>query len=433
MTIDPRTCATRRVAILCGALALCAVLVAAGEQAIDDLPRAKAAAGDWPWWRGPERNNIAADGQDPPTTWSKTDNVVWRVKLPGQGHGTPCIVGKRVVLATGDTRRREISVLCLDRATGKEMWRTVVYRGKLPKIHKDNSHASATVACDGERLFFPYQTATSLKMAALDLRGKIVWNVTVGKYESVQGYSASAALYKSVVIVPLDIKGPSTLTALHRKTGEVVWQTKRPGNHETYASPLIARVAGREQLFIIGPDNTRSYDPDTGKELWDCKGPAQFCAAVVAFDDQRVYSTGGWPERSLLAIRASGSGQVAKTHVAWAGDKKVGYVPSPLLHDGLLYAVNDKTGLLRCYDAASGKIVWAKDLDAPFYSSPTCAAGKIYILDRKGKCFILRAGRTFELLGGPTLPDGAFATPVFLNNRIYIRTMTELYCIGAKE
>jgi len=427
----------RSLTILWGCVVVCAAIAAMPRPAtaavsVDDMPPAKADPNDWPWWRGPNKDNIAPADQDPPVKWSETANVLWRVKLPGLGYGTPCVVGSRVVLATGDTRRRTISVICLDRGTGKQVWQTTVYRGKLPKIHKDNSHASATVACDGERLFFPYQTDRSIKLAALSLEGKIVWNKTIGPYESVQGYSASAAVHKSVVIVPLDIKGASKLAALHRKTGEVVWEARRSGIHETYASPLVARVAGRDQVFIIGPDNTSSYDPDTGKFLWECKGPAQFCAAVVAFDTERIYSTGGWPERSLLAIRADGSGDVTKTHVAWEGDKKVGYVPTPLLHDGLLYAVSDKSGLLRCYDAPTGKILWSKDLDAPFYSSPVWAAGKIYVFDRKGKGYVFKAGRKLEPIAVNTLPAGAFATPVILGGKIIIRTMTDIYCLGAK-
>lgn len=425
----------RGLRVLCGCAVACAALtatprLAAGAAAIDDMPPAKADPNDWPWWRGPNKDNIAPADQDPPVKWSETTNVLWRVKLRGLGYGTPCVAGKRVVLAEGDTRRRTISVICLDRGTGKPLWETTVYRGKLPKIHKDNSHASPTVACDGERLFFPYQTADSIKLAALDLEGKIVWNKTIGPYESVQGYSASAALHKSAVIVPLDIKGPSKLAALHRRTGEVVWEAKRSGINETYASPLVASVGGRDQVFIIGPGNTSSYDADTGKPLWECKGPAQFCAAVVAFDGERVYSTGGWPERSLLAIRANGAGDVTGTHVAWEGDKKVGYVPSPLLHDGLLYAVSDKSGLLRCYDAPTGKIVWSKDLDAPFYSSPVWAAGRIYLFDRKGKGYVFKAGRKLEPIAENTLPAGAFATPVILDGKIYIRTMTDIYCLG---
>ena len=273
---------------------------------LDDLPPATADAYDWPWWRGPGKNNIAAPKQNPPLRWSKTENVLWRTALPGRGHATPCIRGKRIFLPTADRGKQTIWMLCFDRDTGRRLWKTQVWQGKFPKIHKDNSHASAMAACDGQRVFFPYQTADAVHVTALDLDGKIIWNSKAGPYKCMHGYSASPALHKSVVIVPTDGSRPNKLTALQRRTGKVAWQVSRPDKHECYASPLVARVAGRDQLFIIGPDKTRSYDPDTGRRLWECDGPADYDAAVVAFSTDRVYATGGYPQKALLCIRANG-------------------------------------------------------------------------------------------------------------------------------
>jgi len=407
-----------------------------GPAAVDDLPEITVAHGDWPWWRGPACDNAAAADQDPPLVWSETENVVWRVELPGRGHGTPCLWGDRIFLATGQKEEQTISMLCLDRDSGNTLWQTTLHDGPLPKIHGDNSHASATVACDGDRVFFPYQTSAAVRMAALDFEGKILWDKQVAPYESVQGYSASPAVYKSAVIVPTDASPhvPSKLTALHRKTGEVVWQVDRPDDGESYASALVAHVAGRDQVFIIGVDQTRSYDPNNGTPLWHCKGPADYVAATVAFDDDMVFATGGYPQVALLGIRADGTGHVTGSHLVWKSDKKAGYVPSPLLHDGLLYAVSDKKGLMRCYEPASGEIVWEHTLKGMFYSSPVSVGEKIYLFDRdKGKGYVMKAGRRFELLAENTLPDGAFATPVISGGRIYLRTLGDFYCFGKKE
>ena len=397
-----------------------------------DIPPATAAGDDWPWWRGPTRNNFAAADQKPPIEWGETKNVLWRVKVPGRGHATPCIRGERIFLATGDPEQRIIWMLCFARETGKELWRTVVLRGKFPKIHKDNSHASATAACDGERVYFPYQTDEAVWLIAMDLDGKVLWNKRVGPYKSIQGYSASPALYKSVVIVPTDGSKPNKLTALHRETGEVVWRMPRPDVTEGYASPLIAHVAGRDQLFLVGPEKTRGYDPNNGKLLWECAGPAKWNAATVAFGKDRIYATGGYPEKALQCIRADGRGDVTDTHLAWKSDQKAGYVPSPLLHAGLVYAVSDQKGLMRCYDAASGDVAWEKDLGAPFYSSPVLVGERIYLFDKKGKGYVMKAGRQFEMLATNTLPDGAFATPVIARGRIFLRTHGDFYCLGQK-
>ncbi len=322
----------------------------------DNLPPATAGTENWPWWRGPALDNHAP-ARNPPLNWSEQKNVRWRLQLPGGGHATPCIRGDRIFLPAGDPELKVVWMLCFDRATGRKLWQTEVYRGPLAKIHNDNSLASATPACDGERVYFPYQTADTISLAALDLDGKVVWNKPVAPYKSIQGYSASPALYHSAVIIAVDGSVGNRLTAFHRQTGEVVWCATMRKVVENYASPLVARVAGRDQVLLAGGLTTRSYDPNNGKLLWECNGPADFCVATVAFDQDTVYATGGYPKNALLAIRADGAGDVTASHVRWKGDSKAGYVPSPMLNGGLLYAVND-SGLMRCYDAATGQVVW---------------------------------------------------------------------------
>ncbi|MEE8450437.1 MAG: PQQ-binding-like beta-propeller repeat protein [Thermoguttaceae bacterium] len=402
---------------------------AAFPAVIDDLPVVTAAAEDWPWWRGPMRDNVAAADQDPPLVWSETENVLWQADLPGSGHATPCIHGDRIFLASADKEQETIWINCFDRDSGDPLWQTVVYSGPMAKIHGDNSYASATAACDGERVFFPYQTDREVRMTAVDLDGTVVWDEAVTTFGSIQGYSASPVLYKSALIVSTDGTKANKVTALHRGTGQVVWQILRPEDDESYASPLVAHVAGRDQLVIIGPNKTRAYDPNSGELFWECDGPAKYTTATIAFDSEKIYATGGYPQKALLAIRADGSGDVTDTHLAWKSDKKAGYVPSPLLGDGLIYAVADR-GLMRCYDAASGQVVWEEDLNAPFYSSPVLVGDRVYLFDRKGKGYVFKAGREFELLAENSLPDGVFATPVICGSRIYLRTLGDFYCLG---
>jgi outer membrane protein assembly factor BamB len=393
-----------------------------------DLPAITVAENDWPWWRGPSLNNHAAAGQHPPLHWSETEHVLWRVELPGEGHATPCVFGDRIFLPSGDPAAETISLFCLDRATGKQLWQTEVYQGPFPKIHTDNSPASATPACDGRLVYFPYQSEQAVCLAAVDLDGQIAWNKPVGPYKSIQGYSASPALYGSLVIVPVDGSLGNNLLALHRGAGQAVWRAPLPDGLENYASPLVVHVAGRDQVVVIGGTKTSSYDPASGAVLWTCDGPAEFCAAVAAFDQDTIYATGGYPEKALLAIRADGSGDVTKTHLRWQSDKQAGYVPSPLLDQGLLYAVNDK-GLMRCYDTGTGQVVWEHATKAPFYSSPVLVGDRVYLFDRKGKGHVVKTGRQFELLATNELPHGAFATPVILDNRIYLRTLKDFYCL----
>ena len=395
----------------------------------DTLPPAKADAKDWPWWRGPTCDNIAPAGQKPPLAWGAGSNILWQVRLPGLGHSTPCIVGDRIYVTSGDLAQGAVWLFCLERATGKTAWQAEVYKGPVAKLHADNSLASATPACDGERLFVPYQTDQAEGLVAVSLDGKVLWNKVVAPYKSIQGYSASPVFYKSAVIMPIEGGLGCRMVALHRATGEVVWRTTIRTVKESYATPLVARVAGRDQLLLIGGESTRGYDPENGALLWECEGPSTFCDATPVVSGDVMYATAGWPKRALMAIRADGKGDVTKSHVVWASDAKAGYIPSPILRDGLLYAVNDQ-GLMRCYDAADGRVLWEQEFKEPFYSSPLLVGAHIFVFDRKGKGYVMPAGRTAGPVVVNELPSGVFATPVILESRMYLRTLGDFYCIG---
>ncbi len=399
----------------------------------DTLPPVTAAPGDWPWWRGPNFDNVAPAGQKPPVAWGADSNIVWRVRLPGVGHSSPCVVGDRIYITSGEKTQAQSAVwlFCLERATGKTVWQTELYKGATPRMHPDNALASATPACDGERVFVPVQSNTSVITVAVGLDGKVLWNQTVAPYNTIQGYSASLTFYKSAVIVPVEGPKGCYLTALHRGSGAVVWRKALRSVVESYAPALVRHVAGRDQLLLIGGTSTRAYDPENGALLWECEGPARTCVATPVADRDTVYATGGYPGRNFIAIRADGAGNVTKSHLTWSGDAKAGYVPSPVFDEGLLYAVADQ-GLMRCYEAADGRVLWERDFKAPFYSSPTLAGNALYVFDRKGKGYVVPTGRAAGTILTNELPSGVFATPVILEGRIYLRTLGDFLCIGEK-
>ena len=225
----------------------------------------------WPWWRGPHSNGVAAAGQTPPTEWNATKNVVWKTNVPGRGHSSPVVVGRRVLLTTADESRKTQSVLCFDLKTGEQQWQTAVNEGGFTaRIHNKNTHASPSLACDGRRLFAVFNNHDSAQLVALDLDGNVLWKKKAAgfvpnKYKF--GYAPSPLIYKDRVIVSSEYDGEgSSIAAFNGETGEEVWRTLRP-RMTSYSSPIIAHVADRDQLLISGCGQTTSYDPASGQAV----------------------------------------------------------------------------------------------------------------------------------------------------------------------
>ena len=392
-------------------------------------PLAEASPGpeDWPWWRGPGRDGKSRE-TDPPLEWREEAGVAWRTPVPGRGHGSPSVWGDRIYLATADEEKEEQLVLAYDRASGSELWRRVVHQGGFVHRHTKNSHASGTPACDGERVYIAFLNAGAIRATALDRDGRIVWQRKAGDFETEHGYGASPVLYGQTVIVCGDSNGSSFLTALHRGTGDVVWTTERRAV-SSFASPIVGRVAGRDQLLLSGADVVASYAPSSGELLWHCEGPTETMASTMAFGGDLVVATGGYPEKEILCIRADGEGDVSDSRVVWREKRGVSYVPSPLIHEGRLYIVNDQ-GIATCFGLASGKELWKGRLEGGFSASPVLAGGRIYVTSEAGETFVIEAGDEFRILARNKLPGGGFATPVIAGGRIYLRTTEALWAIG---
>lgn len=390
------------------------------------------AAGDWPWWRGPYRNGIADSNQNPPLRWSATENVIWKAPIPGRGHGTPIVVGDRIYLATADEQQEVQSVLCYARATGERLWKTDVHRGNLVQGgHKKASHASSSLAWDGERLFINFLNNNAVYTTALDRDGKQLWQTKVSDYVIHQGYGSSPAVYQALVIVSADNKGGGAVVGLDRVTGKVVWRRQRPST-PNYASPIVLAAAGRDQLLFVGCDLVTSLDPLTGKTLWEIPGATTECVTSTVTDGRHIFTSGGYPRNHVAAVLADGSGEVV-----WEKNTRV-YVPSMLAREGRLYAVTD-AGVAVCWDSATGKEIWQGRLGGVFTASPVLVGDRIYAVNEAGETFVFRADpQDFQLLAKNQLGDEVFATPVICNSRIYQRVAhyndgkreEMLYCLG---
>ena len=390
---------------------------------------------DWPWWRGPSHNGIAADGQKPPLRWDEKKNVIWKAAIPGRGHGSATVVGKHVYIPTADENALTQSILCLDRATGKQIWKADLHQGDFnTERQKRSTWASASVACDGERLFLTLFNRNAIYAYALNLKGKRLWETRIADFVSHQGYGASPLIHKSLVLVAADTKAPGggAIAGLDRQTGKIVWKVGRP-ELPNYPSPVVFHLDGQDQMIVTGCDLISSFDPLTGKKLWEFEGATTECVVTAVTDGVRVFTGGGYPRNHTMAMRADGSGKVD-----WQNKQRV-YVPSMIVKDGHLYAVAD-AGFALCWNSATGEEKWKERLGGSFFASPTMVGDLIYATSVTGTTSVYKATPDeFKLLAENKLGDEAYATPVICGDRIYLRVAKDdgtrrefLYCIGRR-
>lgn len=386
-------------------------------------------ANDWPAWRGPTRDGIAAPAQNPPLHWSETEGVLWKVPIPGRGHASPTVVGDRIYLPVSNGESQ--SILCLNRDSGERVWETKVHSGKPdPGHHANSSAASSTAACDGRRLYINFLNDGAVYTSALDLNGKLLWQHKVCDFVTHQGFGSSPVLHDSLVIVSADNRGGGVIAALNCETGDTVWSQPRP-QIPNYTTPAVVRAGGRTQVVLAGCNLISSFDPANGNKLWELKGATEECVVTPVTDGTRIFTSGGYPKNHTVAVFADGSNRVA-----WQNTARV-YVPSMIQKEGYLYAVMD-AGVAVCWAAETGAEVWKERLGGEFYASPVMVGNRVYATNLRGKTFVFEATpKHFELLAENQLGEEVYASPVICGSRIYLRVATRgdnreesLYCIG---
>ena len=390
---------------------------------------------DWPWWRGPQHTGIATPGQKPPLEWGPNQNVAWRFAVPGRGHAQPTIVGDFIYLPTADEKKEIQSVLCLQRETGKLLWKTDVHNGGLDRGgHQKTSQASATLACDGTRLIANFLHAGAVWTTALDLAGKVLWQQKISPFVTHQGFAASPLIYGDLVIVASDNKGGGAIAALERATGRVVWKRVRP-KLPSYASPILIKAAGKEQVVIQGCNLVTSLDPASGNLLWETEAATTECVTTLVTDGERVFASGGYPKNHIQAVFADGSKKVA-----WENKSRV-YVPSMLVQGNYLYAMLD-AGIATCWDTRTGKAAWKQRIGGTFTAAPIMVNDLIYAFDEAGKATIFRADpKKYQQVSQARIPGEQFSAPVICGSRLYLRVgqiengrrQEYLYAIAAPE
>ncbi|MDB6038143.1 MAG: signal peptide protein [Verrucomicrobiales bacterium] len=425
-------------------------------------------ADNWPQWRGPLATGVAPNGT-PPTVWSETNHIRWKVRVPGSGTGTPIIWDKQLFIETaipigkksgvgaplnsplpdkpqagprgGGQMRSEkpdqvyqFVLICLDRLTGKTVWQQIV-REEIPHegFHAgDGSFASSSAVTDGKMV---YAYFGSRGLHAYDFSGNKKWEHDFGKLHMKNefGEGSSPALFGDFIVVVCDQEGDSFVEALDKNTGKSLWKKSRE-EHTSWATPLIVDFQGKPQVITDASGKIRSYDLATGNVIWECTGLTANVIPTPVYADGLVYCTSGFRGNALLAIKLGATGDLTGTDaIAWSRNKGTPYVPSPLFYNGRLYLFGGNNGILSSLEAKTGKVLIDAErlADIPgVYASPVAAAQHIYLVGRNGTSLVINNSEKLEVLTTNHLDEKFDASPAIAGNELFLRGQEYLYCIA---
>lgn len=396
------------------------------------LAAASVAAAQWPQFRGPTGQGLAA-GAEPPLEWSETRNVVWKVPVGG-GWSSPVVADGSVWMTTAVAGRDGATVslraVAFDARTGQSRVDVEVFRLERPgAINLKNSRASPTPIVDRGRVYVHFGADGT---AALDGRGRILWRTRL-PYESQHGNGGSPVLYGDLLIVNCDGWGEEAyVAALDTATGDIRWKTSRPRPwSHAYSTPLLIEVDGQDQVVSTGAYRAVAYEPRTGREIWRVRYADGFSNVPrPVFAHGLVYIGTGFNEPTLIAVRPDGHGDVTATHLAWTQRRGAPYTPSPIVAGEYLYYVSD-TGVLTQADARAGEVRWQARLGGNFSASPVLAGGRLYFQSEEGVTSVVAPGEDFELLATNRLDGATLASMAVDGEAVYIRSATHLYRIEA--
>ncbi|MFN0054461.1 MAG: PQQ-binding-like beta-propeller repeat protein [Planctomycetales bacterium] len=329
---------------------------------------------------------------------------------------------------------------CLDRASGKTLWTQVATERKptIP-IHSTNTYASETPIVDGERI---YASFGMHGIFCYDLSGKRIWEKDLGSFPMQMGWGtgSSPALEGDRLFVQCDNEQESFLAALDKRDGSEIWRVKRD-ERSSWSTPYIWRLKGKTQVVACGGNRIRAYDPADGKLIWELGGISGGVNATPVANDQLLYVGSGGPfgNSPLFAVKASATGDItlkegetSNAGVAWSRTKAGPSMASPLLYEGRLYILEQRGGMVSCYDAKTGEPAYYRKRipDAQgFTSSPWASHGKVFCLDDSGQTTVLKAGPEFEVLGQNKIGEMCWSTPAFADGTLLLRSIDHLYSI----
>jgi outer membrane protein assembly factor BamB len=419
---------------------------------------------NWPQFRGPENNMVAVNG-NLPDEWGMGKNIRWTYVLSGTGWSSPVVWGNKIFIASAfaekkspekpeeaesqEPEKEDTSYLndiyrweltCIDLKTGKKLWEQVARKGS-PRVgaQSGNTYASETPVTDGKRIYV-YFGMTGVY--CYDFNGKLIWQKDLGAYPTLNswGTGSSPVIYKDLLFIQIDNEETSFLVALNTANGEEKWRAGRQ-EKTNYSTPVIWKNKIRNELVTSGK-TARSYDPATGKLLWQLSMGGEMSIPSPVADQEYLYigiSSGREIKGNFFAVKAGAEGDITpaagqriSNGVSWSEPETTLGSTSPLLHNGLIYFLGGRGGKMACFDAATGDSVYRAKTDsmASCWASPWANNDKIFITDEKGTTHVIKAGKKFEPLSKNKLDDKIWSSLAITKDAYILKGVKFLYCIG---
>jgi outer membrane protein assembly factor BamB len=397
-------------------------------------------ADNWPAWRGADGMGHSKE-KDLPVKWSATENVKWKIDLPGPCNSTPIVWGDKVFLTQATEKGQKRSLMCLARKDGNVLWtKTVEYKGK-EITHATNPYCSASPVTDGERVVVSYGSAG---LFCYDFRGELLWQRDLGECQHIWGNAASPVIHGDLVILNFGPGERTFLLAVNKKDGKDVWKVEEAGGKRggeelstwigSWSTPVVAKIDGHDELIMTWPGVVKAYDPKDGKVLWSCKGLEK-----DSFADRLVYTSPLVTREVVvamagfmgpyLAVKPGGKGDVTETHRLWRETKAPQRVGSGVLVGDHVYIVNEP-GTAQCIEWKTGKTLWTERVGAKSWGSMVHADGKLYLLNQEGETIVLEASPTFKVVSRNALKEHSNSSIAVSDGDLFIRTDKHLWCIG---
>ncbi len=288
-------------------------------------------AENWPGWRGPQQNGVSSEVTIP-LKWSQTENVHWKIPLPGDGHSSPIVWDKSIFVTTAVAEDMSRRLIRVDRETGKIVWNQVVATGPAETMHRDNTSASTTPVTDGKLVYVSFCVDDKLIVAAYAFDGQAVWQCIPGTFASEHGYCTGLVLDEQRLILSgLQHGEDAFVAALDKSTGRTLWKVKREHNVRSFFAPFLCDIDQQPAILLSGAEQTVAYNRISGSILFKVEGPAsKTVSSIVACPDSQLAFVCGGRDKQFFAIKlrsddaeTNSSATSSETRIAWRAAKAV--------------------------------------------------------------------------------------------------------------